>query len=203
LQELHKSKLSLVPDRLELGLLGTYWLIAKSGLRRDNRDTPDQRQDSEIIARMLETPRGIYQLYQAIVDGRSDPRCSEPIRAVDRNGELKILPTGEYEAVTPKWLRVTFGDIVESADIVESPAVQRDRAQREVLDAVALLERKVKAAHPHLVKDGLAPGLVKGILERLQVVMGRIVWWGKQSTFLDNDDDQENTTEIVDEEQPA
>lgn len=96
------------PASLELAIRAAYPLIVTGRLNADRGSTgdqPDRRTPGEVLDAMRQTPQGVQQLAQAL----SDFAIGRSIRALDENGEIKLLSdkSGE-QMVTDNFLREEY-----------------------------------------------------------------------------------------------
>lgn len=96
------------PASLELAVRAAYPLIVSGRLNADRGSTgdqPDRRTPGEVLDTMRQTPQGVRQLAQAL----SDFAAGRSIRAVDEDGQIKLLSdkSGE-QMVTDNFLRSEY-----------------------------------------------------------------------------------------------
>lgn len=96
------------PASLELAVRAAYPLIVSGRLNADRGSTgdqPDRRTPGEVLDTMRQSPQGVRQLAQAL----SDFAAGRSIRAVDENGQIKVLSdkSGE-QMVTDNFLRSEY-----------------------------------------------------------------------------------------------
>jgi hypothetical protein len=97
------------PASLELAVRAAYPLVVSGRLAADrgtaNNAQPDRRNPGEVIDAMRRTVQGVHQLAQSL----SDFASNKSLRAVDDNGNIKMLPDGHGELmINDVYLRGEF-----------------------------------------------------------------------------------------------
>jgi hypothetical protein len=97
------------PASLELAVRAAYPLVLSGRLTADrgtaNNDQPDRRNPGEVIDAMRRKIQGVHQLAQALTDFANN----QSLRAVDENGNIKILSNGNGELmINDVYLRGEF-----------------------------------------------------------------------------------------------
>lgn len=152
LQNLSENPGSLSKPALELGLMGGYWLILTRSLRRSTSKNDVVTEPDGILDRMMRTPRGIHQLYQAIEDGRRGTGEVRRVKA-DTAGSIDYLPTNKPVIVNDAWLRDEFVSKVSpttgaasNSDLAAPVMIPRER----LADLLRELRRDVYAVERHI-----------------------------------------------------
>jgi hypothetical protein len=87
------------PASLELAVRAAYPLVVSGRLNADrgsnNNEQPDRRTPGEVLDAMRQTTQGVFQLAQAL----KDYAASQPIRAVDEDGQPKRLSDNSGDQV--------------------------------------------------------------------------------------------------------
>jgi hypothetical protein len=170
---------SLGPAMLELGMLGTYWLIAARVIRRDTPKSQDYRAGAGMINAMLRSPHGLYMLHRAVVDGRAELGRPDSIRAVDPEGQFIPTASGGFQTANDAWLRRTFtADGEAPIDENASREAQRDQAYLNIRLAVDRLRDAVQAAAPVLHREGVAMQVALRMVDDLRKMGDQLVSWG-------------------------
>lgn len=94
------------PDRLELAVLGAYWLTGMQLLKRESG--AEKRAGSTILAGMLRSERGLRQLHRVITEGRGRPNEIVAIPLVRPDGTADVHTTGLPRLLTDEELRKTI-----------------------------------------------------------------------------------------------
>jgi hypothetical protein len=97
------------PASLELAVRAAYPLVVSGRLAADrgtaNNQQPDRRNPGEVIDAMRRTLQGVRQLTQSLNDFANN----KSLRAVDENGNIKMLPDGHAELmINDVYLRGEF-----------------------------------------------------------------------------------------------
>lgn len=179
LQELSSGSGHLGSAILELGILGTYWLISKRALRSDSRDSDDRRAGAGVVRAMLQTERGLRQLHRAILDGRADARNDSPIQAVAIDGNLLPLAGGGHTIADDAWLRRTFSSPSDETNQTtdESDIAQLNRALQKLRHLVDDLFDTTSRISPIADREGVDKPIVDEFRHKLQRVDNQLTYW--------------------------
>ncbi|MFN8463929.1 MAG: hypothetical protein U0X20_00200 [Caldilineaceae bacterium] len=180
LLELRSNPGALGPACLELGMLGTYWLVSKRALKSDSRDSDDRRAGASVVDTMMRCERGIRQLHRAIVDGRSDIQGDGPIYAVGHDSSLVALAGGGYAVVNDSWLRKTFGNVDPDPgeDNGESDVTKLNRGIQRLRYQVDEMINTVSGIAPIAQREGVAKLIADEISAKLRKIDEAVVLWG-------------------------
>jgi hypothetical protein len=174
-QERSLSDTQAGPSTLELGLLATYWLIAKRALTRETRKAPeDDREDNRsgavILTAMMKTDYGLLQLYHAIIAGRK----GEPIYLIEANGRPSQKAGGGYTLLSNTRLRDMFSgsNAQESASDEDdpnlSPTARLDQQFQQIKRLGDQLMTLMNNLEPIVHEEGLPSGTSKDLATQLQ-----------------------------------
>ncbi|GIK43509.1 MAG: hypothetical protein BroJett011_73420 [Chloroflexota bacterium] len=180
LKELKSNPGQIGPASLELGILGTYWLISKQALQTDIRGSSDRRGGTGVIRAMLQTERGLRQLHRAILDGRANTYNNQKIRAVATDGNLLPLAAGDYAVVDNLWLRETFSypkdEIDQGSD--ESDIAKLNRALLKIRDRIEDLSEIIQTISPIGGREGVDKPIVDEFRQKLRKIDDEFGLWG-------------------------
>jgi hypothetical protein len=180
LQELKSNPEQIGPASLELGILGTYWLISKQALQTDIRASSDRRGGTGVIRAMLQTERGSRQLHRAILDGRADIRNDQKIQAVAADGSLLPLAAGEYTPVDNLWLRQTFSDRSSETNLSadESDIAKLNRTLQKLRSLVEELSDTTHSISSIAGREGVDKPIVDEFRQKLRKIDDEFGLWG-------------------------
>lgn len=173
------------PSTLELGFLGTYWLIAKQALTREDRGTSDTRAGESVVRAMLGSEHGLRQLHRAIIDGRADKQGKRQIQAVDGQGIPVLTAVGEPMMVKSNWLRGEFSASGEAAISLvgtlkpEQPVDQQLNQWLQVVRRLTdQLAEQVDRMNPYAMSEGVSRPLTRQIADTLRQAAESVSLWG-------------------------
>jgi hypothetical protein len=206
------------PSGCELALLAGYWLVSGNLLRPLfyhqllSTQKADRRSPQAILYGMLETRRGIEQLYRVVDDAR-DGRTP---RAVDDAGQVIPATHGiGPQQLTNDFLRVQIVAVEQEVDgtndqptpIGESPATVLTRAQFKFQKDVRSMSESLNelrsirggSDRPLIEQEGWPQETAEEIVRDLDVIRTTILqWqivgrlWREQSVDMPREDEGEN-----------
>jgi hypothetical protein len=207
---------SIGPFSLELAVRAAYPLIVSGRLNADrgtNSGQPDRRTPGELLDTMRQSQQGVLQLGQAL----RDFGASRPIRAVDENGEVKLLPDNAGEQVVNDFF---LRDEYPPAGRARAPHpgdTPRDHFNNRISmlsDAVDAVYKAFTAAasvpgddgRPFVETSGLDQKLVSVWREQLGRIDEELLLWGRMHqrqcaasappVFHSHDDDSPATEDV-------
>jgi hypothetical protein len=178
------------PTSLELMVRAAYPLVVTGSLTDDrgskNNDQPDRRILWEVLDRMRFSKQGIHQFARAL----KDFAASEPIRAVDENGEVKQRPNGLGDLiVNDVYLREQFPPLgkVSARTGGVTPGEQLKNRLADLSDAMDNLEEAFKAViavtgldgGPLVAELGVEPQFATERRKLLSIVGDELNIWGR------------------------
>ncbi len=136
------------PNSIDLSVRAAYPLIVSGRLNSDrgtaNNDQPDRRVPGEVLDAMRHSVQGVAQLGQALKDFAE----GKPIRAVDEDGNLRLLSDGVgHVTVNDVYLRGEFPPPGKTKGVRsgDTPADRFRRALAKAEDAVTELEEAMQS----------------------------------------------------------
>ncbi|UQN06504.1 hypothetical protein [Deinococcus sp. QL22] len=176
---------------LELGLLGVYWLVVLTGIKRETTQSPNKVSGAELAKWLMSRKQGIYQLYQAVIDGRTGRKN---VRYVDPDGNFVLAANEAEQMVSDTLIREKYNEtqgVSESGGLATpiSQSTPRQILQNQLSDLNRkLYDLKVRVAEIEKVnQDGKklvdAEGIPYGAAEEAGRVLDelrlQLLTWGR------------------------